>query len=104
MREEKMSWCQDITFKRQNILIALTTASLHLMSFLMKGESKGGNMQTPIYKGQKNGKKIRIKLSRNIWYAKKDWVLYEVASMEKWNTKDDICDAKHLVNQPMNSL
>lgn len=30
-------------------------SSLYLMSFLIKDESKGGNMQTSTYKGQKNG-------------------------------------------------
>lgn len=52
-----MSRCQDITFKRQKLGIPLATASLYLMSFLIKGGSKGGKMQISIYKGQEMGEK-----------------------------------------------
>lgn len=93
---------QDIAFKREKVPIALAMASLYLVSFLINGGSKDGNMQIPRYKGQKRGKKTRIQLSWNICYAKKGWLLYEIASIEEWNIKDD--DIKHLVNQSISSL
>lgn len=56
----------------------------------------------PDIKDKKGEKKNRIQLSWNICYAKKGWLLYEIASMEEWNIKDD--DIKHLVNQSIRSL
>lgn len=79
-------------------------ASLYLMSFLIKGGGEDGNMQISRYKGQKKREKNRIQLSRNICYPKKGCLLYEIASMEEWNIKEDVWDAKHLVNQSINSL